>query len=87
MRSEWEAEQMQVINWVWQGGQAPRQMLRSLAGWLDGCMVSLVGEGGTLEEGGVQRQRACRTQLYPTVKSDAFLKSCCSLGSQADVPV
>lgn len=40
VRSEWEAEQMQVINWVWQGEQVPRLMLRPLAGWLGGWMVA-----------------------------------------------
>lgn len=51
-RPEWAAERMQVINWVWWGEQAPRLMLRPLAGQLDGCLASsAVGESGVQGQG------------------------------------
>lgn len=72
VKSEWEAEQTKVINWVWR--ESRRQDADAEASgceteWLDG----ILGSGGLRGEG--RGQRECRTQLCPTT-SDTFLNSC-----------
>lgn len=51
VRSEWEAEQMQVINWVWLG-RASAKTDAATSGWAAGWFHGILSHGGA-ETGGM----------------------------------